>query len=796
MQDQNFDGNPYVFEPEGVWPNYGRRVNVSVGDADKIVDDFVGHEATTIGVGLVDPMASSVTQETVRLDFSGISGPVARVGNGDYPIAAQTTQGSPSFTWDRVRKSDLDAGITVRISKAGSANAPEHFKPQSIVLTTGAPNAYFGFFSKIEGTVTVGGSAAGGVEVKATPTGSTPGSAVTTYSDASGAYTLDVAHHGTYDVTGADAGYGFSTVTATVARGRTSSGNDFGGMANPVYGTIIAEVRMPDRTAFSGLTTVMAMHTGTGATYTLTESTSTPGEYSSQPVLVAGNYEVTASAPGYAFAPQTGTVVAGPTPTTVTLTAAENAMVSGKVEIMSGATTTGVAGVMFTADYMSDGDASNDPPAATSNADGEYEFAGLPFGTYTVTAMADGYTITPITSITPIPPGHVVTVDGTNPDDTGNNFMAAEVPGTISGTVYIPTGAIQVSGVNHRGLPGVTITADDGDASTPNPTATSGADGTYTISGLAHGTYELTATLTGTTPPSVGAAAFSLAFVDPDLQVTVGPRSVMVAGQDFTQNNSWAATNVKVTRIEGGPDAAGPNASADSVIVTWTRSTAGPVAANAANRERVRLTAASSLLGGSDATVVLVSTTDFVASAPTTMEDRVVVSNATLSGSNLTVNDLRNGFTVAVESRLWASTVNAHWVPSAVAVNPAVDPTPEIVDAQWVTSGGDMTITWNHGQVTADNGYHSFRVQYKMPTETTWYSLNQNDYDPSGIPGGTATSATVEFGTVTRPSTAPALILTGGLDIRVIARRATDVDTGVTGSSRWWPSAERRVPPR
>jgi uncharacterized repeat protein (TIGR02543 family) len=119
------------------------------------------------------------------------------------------------------------------------------------------------------------------------------------------------------------------------------------------------------------------------------------------------------------------------------------------------------------------GDAS---ATTTSGADGTYTFPNLADGSYAVTPTLAGHTFNPSS--------RSVTVSGAN--QPGQNFVATAVtPGTyaISGTV---SGDAQA---------GVTLTL----AGAASATTTSGADGTYTFSNLADGSYAVTPTLAGHT---------------------------------------------------------------------------------------------------------------------------------------------------------------------------------------------------------------------------------------------------------------------------------------------------------
>jgi hypothetical protein len=113
----------------------------------------------------------------------------------------------------------------------------------------------------------------------------------------------------------------------------------------------------------------------------------------------------------------------------------------------------------------------------TTAANGTYSFAGLSNGTYTVTASKASYTMTPRST--------VVVVNGA--DQANVNFTAAASGGStyaISGTVTKAWGGA---------LSGVTVTLS-GSSGTLG-TVVTGANGSYSFTGNANGSYTVTASL-------------------------------------------------------------------------------------------------------------------------------------------------------------------------------------------------------------------------------------------------------------------------------------------------------------
>ncbi len=135
----------------------------------------------------------------------------------------------------------------------------------------------------------------------------------------------------------------------------------------------------------------------------------------------------------------------------------------------------------------------------TTGAGGAYTFSGLAAGSYTVTPSLAGHTFTPASL--------AVTVGGA--DVTGRSFVASAVPP--------PTHAIS-GAVSGAVTSGVTVTLSGASSAT----TTTGANGAYSFTGLADGSYTVTPSLAGHT------------FTPASLAVTV-------AGADVTGRSFVAA---------------------------------------------------------------------------------------------------------------------------------------------------------------------------------------------------------------------------------------------------------------
>jgi len=162
--------------------------------------------------------------------------------------------------------------------------------------------------------------------------------------------------------------------------------------------------------------------------------------------------------------------------------------VAGMVEDVEG---NPLEGVVLTLD---DGDAATVDPTAMTGADGTYEFTDVPVGTYTVVEdQPANYGSVSDEDATPEDPD-VMDNDGIvndeipvkvlpGEDDLDNNFIESPDAGSVSGIVVDQDNAP---------IEGVVLTLEDGDAATVDPTATTGADGTYEFTNVPVGTYTVT----------------------------------------------------------------------------------------------------------------------------------------------------------------------------------------------------------------------------------------------------------------------------------------------------------------
>lgn len=373
------------------------------------------------GVDFTATQTAFTLSGTVTVDGAGLSGVTVAAGNR---TTLTNAAGQYAFT-------DLGSGTyTVSASRSGYS-----FSPASRTVTLGPDGRDINFTGTrttyaVTGGVTLGGSGLGGVTVT--------GGGQTTLTASNGAYSLEGLTPGTYSVSATRAGYRFSPANHTVTVGPNATRVDFA--ATRVGYTLQGTVREGG----AGLAGVTVSAAGRSATtdaqgrYTLTE-------------IPEGNQTIVPARSGYAFSPASTTLSITQDWSGIDFTAtAVTYQVSGRVtQGGQGLQGVNVAAGAFTT--------STDPT-------GNYTLAGLSGGTYTVTASADGYALSPA--------GQTVTV---GPSRTGVNFTA-EVLLSIRGTVR----------ADGAGLSGVTVTGG-------GKTATTDTGGTYALTDLAPGSYTVKA---------------------------------------------------------------------------------------------------------------------------------------------------------------------------------------------------------------------------------------------------------------------------------------------------------------
>ena len=275
---------------------------------------------------------------------------------------------------------------------------------------------------------------------------------ITTTTDNSGSYTVEVAS-GTYTVTASADGYNAGSINLAVATGTTVSGN-----------LALTPVSAPPGKITGTVTDSVSRAAIPGATVTaggITATTDFSGSYAIE--ISSGTYTVTAIAGGYNSSSTDVTVTPGATATayfTLTpVTTSSTGKITGTVtDSYSGAA---ISGATVTAGGIT----------AITDSSGSYtiEIAG---GTYTLRASADGYIAGSI---------GVAVIPGTTASGNLALTPVSAPPGKITGTVTDSNSGAAISGA--------TVTAG-------SITATTDFSGNYIIE-TASGTYTVTASANG-----------------------------------------------------------------------------------------------------------------------------------------------------------------------------------------------------------------------------------------------------------------------------------------------------------
>ena len=312
----------------------------------------------------------------------------------------------------------------------------------------------------------------------------------TTTVGAAGTYSFSSVVNGSYNVTPSNAGYVFTPPSQSVTvNGASSTAVNF--VASLQSWSIQGSISPPSW--------------GTGATVTLTQGSTTvatttvgaAGTYSFGSV-VNGTYTVTPSNAGYVFTPGSQSVtVNGAGSTAVNFAASlQSWSIQGSISPPSwgtGATVTLTQGSTTVA-------------TTTVDSNGNYSLNGVVNGTYSVTPTKSGYACTPLSQS--------VTMNGA--PVTGINFTASTLPTySISGMIS-PAANGSGATVTLSGAASATTTAD-----------TSGA---FSFSGLANGSYTVTATKAG--------------FAISPASQPVSVNNALVTGVNFTATTPWLAIDV------------------------------------------------------------------------------------------------------------------------------------------------------------------------------------------------------------------------------------------------------------
>jgi hypothetical protein len=392
----------------------------------------VNQPVTLNGADATGVNFSSVTY-SISGTISGAGGNAATVNLSGAANATVTADASGSYTFAGL----TNGSYTLTPSKTGFAFTPAS-QPATVNNANVTAMNFSTLTSSISGTISGAGGNAATVNLSGAAT-------ATVTADASGNYAFDGLTDGSYTVTPSKSGFSFSPASRPVTLNSANvSGVNFSTVTYSISGTISGA-------AGSGATVQLA------GTSTATATTDTSGNYSFTG-LQNGAYTVTPGKPGFSFSPTNQPVtlnssnVTGVNFSTVTYT------ISGAVSGAGGkgatVSLTGAATATVTAD-----------------ASGNYSFAGLTNGSYTVTPSKSGFSYSP--------GNRSVTISSANVTSVNFSTITYSVSGTISGA------GGKAATVSLTGATTATATAD--------------ASGSYSFSGLTNGSYTVTPSKTGFT---------------------------------------------------------------------------------------------------------------------------------------------------------------------------------------------------------------------------------------------------------------------------------------------------------
>jgi len=471
----------YSFTPSG-WTN---PVVVSTTDRANINFTYSSAPGPYTVSGQVIDGGSGIAGVTISASFGGTA---TSGSNGNYTI---TGVPAGSFTLTASLP-----GYTCTPSIL-SGSAPYDVTSKNFVCTPGAIGPY-----SVSGRVTDGSSMPiAGVTILLN-------NGMTAMTNAAGDYTFSNITLGTYTMMPTLNGYTFSPVSRTLAVSSNLTNQNFSGTATAA-GTYIVSGKVTSNgvTGISGV----SIYASNGQSTTSDDS----GNYLLNG-FGSGTFAVMPVSSTYTFSP----VSASGSLSSSTPSATQNFVAAGTPSpySISGRITDGsanpIAGVTM---LLSNG------MTTTTNANGEFSFSGLAVGSYTLMPFKSGYTFSPPT----------LTV-----------YVSAEISldVTVSFTGSVSTsGAYTVSGRITDGtnpVVGVTVYASNG------VSASSDANGDYTLSGFAAGTFAVMPVSSGYT------------FSPTSRSVSPSASTPNVSGQDFVRSGGSGGDNSisgRVTDNSGNP---------------------------------------------------------------------------------------------------------------------------------------------------------------------------------------------------------------------------------------------------
>ncbi|HEY0169462.1 MAG TPA: carboxypeptidase regulatory-like domain-containing protein [Pyrinomonadaceae bacterium] len=440
----------------------------------------------------VGPLASDRAADfAATLNRHKISGRVARANGQAMSGVTVTLSGSQTGTTTTDANGDynfanLPAGgnYTVTPSKAGYDFNPAPRVFNDLGADASAPFVVTPSSFNITGRVASGGAGVAGVTV--TLSGARSATATT---DAGGNYSLAVTSEGTYTVTPSKQHYTFAPASQSFTDPLSNKTANFAATLN--RHKISGRVARANGQAMSGVTVTLS-----GA-QAATATTDANGSYSFTNLPADSDYTITPARAGYDFNPKSKPFAALGADQTADFTVTPvNVAIAGRVSL-NGA---GLAGVAVTLSGALGA-------TATTDAGGAYSFTVTSEGTYTVTPSKATYTFAP------------ASLSFTDPTaDRAADFSATLNRHAISGRVTKAGGG---------GLAGATVAF----SGSQTATATTDADGNYSVTGLAAGgSYTVTASKANytLTPAS---ATFDNLVSDHTADFNATPQNLNIAGR-------------------------------------------------------------------------------------------------------------------------------------------------------------------------------------------------------------------------------------------------------------------------
>jgi hypothetical protein len=571
-----------------------------------------------------------------------------------------------------------------------------------------------------------------------------------TTTNTSGAYTLSGVPAGTYTVTAILAGYTTQTKSSVVVtNGTTTTANFTMPATSGISGTVL-DTENPAQP----VTTATVAYTGADGSGSTTSVNATTGAYTLSGVP-AGTYTITAAATGYSPAMTNSvTVTSGVVNSGQNFVLAANTGISGTVfDTQSPAQP--IVGASVTYSVANGGHGST-----TSGAGGLYSFPGVPPGTYGVSASAANFA----TGTDPA----VLVIAGHSATANLNLVAGSGIGGTVFDSQIPPQPIVGAS---------VTYTGPNGQGAT-----TSGAGGTYVLTGVPVGIYTVSASATNFAPGTdrpVGVTAGSTAPASFNLIANSGINGTVFDSQSPAHAIVGASVTYTGTNGNGTTtsDSAGAYSFAGVPVGTYGVTSSAPNFAS--GTDSVVVTA-----GNSPAATFNLNATSGISGAVTDAASGLPIPGAAVdyegaTGSGATSTDANGKYTLSgVPPGIYTVTVSATGYamqtssPVTVVTGAITTSTSFALIATTGTISGTALDTQTPGEPVA-----TATVSYSGPNgtgSTTSINVLTGVYSLPEVPAGTYTITSTAAGYTTQMSSG--IVVTAGAII-------TDVDFQMPATS-------------